>query len=224
MVFVSDNWILFLTDWVVFYLVGAGFDCFLKRTTNSGVLACLDTFVFSPGVFWGFLVFLGVLWACWRGGVCLARDCLLGWRAGVDWRGRAGARESVCVAWFPGWCFLGLVFLVRDFGRFTGAGRLDMLCAGVVVGARFLGCWEFCGVGRFCDCLAGCAGRCKKRVFWLCQVVGRFPGRAGVWSSVPTYGCVRAIPARGVCFGSDWIVRSFCFDWRERFHVVVIGA
>ena len=74
MVFVSDNWILFLTDWVVFYLVGAGFDCFLKRTTNSGVLACLDTFVVLPwcmlGVFSVFGGFVGVLargrfdWAC----------------------------------------------------------------------------------------------------------------------------------------------------------------
>ena len=170
-------------------------DCWL-----AGVLACFRAI--GAGTFgWR---------ACWCAGKCLYRL--------VSWLVFFGARFS--------WARLG-VFSVIGYSlarAFSGVGRLDVLCAGVVVGARFLGCWEFCGVGRFCDCLAGCAGRCKKRVFWLCQVVGRFPGRAGVWSSVPTYGCGRAIPARGVCFGSDWIVRSFCFDWRERFHVVVIGA
>ena len=46
-------------DWVVFYLVGAGFDCFLKRTTNSGVLACLDTFC-PPLVYAGGFSVFGV--------------------------------------------------------------------------------------------------------------------------------------------------------------------
>lgn len=156
MVFVSDNWILFLTDWVVFYLVGAGFDCFLKRTTNSGVLACLHTFIVLPWCMLGGLVFLGRF--DWRGEIVHA----------VYWCGNGGAR----------------VFLI--------------------VGSSV-------SLGHFCDCLADCAGRCKRRVFWLCQVVVRFCGRAGVWSSVPTYGC-RFEYSRGVfsgCFVRDWIVRSF---------------
>ena len=69
MVFVSDNWILFLTDWVVFYLVRTGFDCFLKETTNSGILVCLDTFVVFPWCMLGVLVFLWVFCGCWARGI-----------------------------------------------------------------------------------------------------------------------------------------------------------
>lgn len=54
-----------------------------------------------------------------------------------------------------------------------------MLCAGVVGGARFLGCWEFCGVGRFRACLAGCAGRCKKARVLALSSCGAFSWACG---------------------------------------------
>ena len=159
----------------------------------------------------------GMFSSDWRGGVWLARDCLIG--------GRAGARESVSVAWFPGWCFWGAFSWARLGGGvfcdwvFIGAGVFWCGVIGHAVcwcgsGARvFLAVGSSVAWGVFVLVWLVVRGGVKRRVFWLCQVVGRFPGRAGVWSSVPTYGCGRAIPARGVCF-----------DWRGHFHGVIIGA
>lgn len=53
MVFVSDNWILFLTDWVVFYLVGAGFDCFFEKNDEFRCFGVSGYFCFSPLVYAG---------------------------------------------------------------------------------------------------------------------------------------------------------------------------
>ena len=61
---------------------------------------------------------------------------------------------------------------------FSGVGRLDMLCAGVVMGTRAFS-WLL-GVlwrGGVRACLAGCAGRCKKaRVFGFVKLWGVFLG------------------------------------------------
>ena len=86
----------------------------------------------------------GMFSSDWRGGVWLARDCLIG--------GRAGARESVYVAWFPGWCFWGAFFL----GAIGG-----VLCDWVFIGAGVFWCgvighvaW-WCGSGRAFSWLLG---------------------------------------------------------------------
>lgn len=55
----------------------------------------------------------GMFSSDWRGGVWLARDCLIG--------GRAGTRESVSVAWFPGWCFW-VAFSWARLGAFSVIG------------------------------------------------------------------------------------------------------
>lgn len=93
-------------DWVVFYLVRTGFDCFLKETTNSGVLSCLDTFVFLPWCMLGVLVFfVGVLWLLGAGG-------LLGVWFGRAWCGSGG--------WFSG---------VLDEVKFWAFCRGSVCCA-----------------------------------------------------------------------------------------------
>ena len=108
---------------------------------------------------------------CWRN--WLARDCLIG--------GRAGVRESVSVAWFPGWCFWGAfswrvigwcVFLVRGLGRFL---------SGVVVSVF----WSFR------------TWRAGALLGWIVRVVERgvFPARLS-WCVAGEIG--RVIGARGV--------------------------
>ena len=74
MVFVSDNWILFLTDWVVFYLVRTGFDCFFEKNDEFRDFGVSGYFCFLPWCMLGVLVFLWLLgagdcWAFWLGAI-----------------------------------------------------------------------------------------------------------------------------------------------------------
>ena len=97
MVFVSDNWILFLTDWVVFYLVRTGFDCFFEKNDEFRDFGVSGYFCFSPLVYaGGFGVF-----------VVVGRGGLLGVLLGRDWCG-SGCTGS--------WALVGVKFrrLVRE--------------------------------------------------------------------------------------------------------------